>query len=176
MYLKRLKESDYKKFKELAEDYYLFGDDRYKKPALSKEAYYEFLTKLLKYERKETVPPNRVPSYSFWLVDESETLLGSIRLRKYLNEELKIEGGHIGYDIRPSARNKGFGTKMLALCLEKAKELNFKKVLITCYSDNLGSVKVIENNGGVLDSIEPSPKRNRKDTKRYWITLDAPKS
>jgi predicted acetyltransferase len=175
MRLRKLEEKDYEKFKELSEEYSLSGDDRYKEKSLSREAYSNFLTELSKFENKETIPPHLVPGYCFWLVDESDTLLGAIRLRKYLNDNLKIEGGHIGYDIRPSVRNKGLGTKMLSLCLEKAKELKLEKVLITCFTDNPASAKVIERNGGVLESIEPSP-RNGKDTKRYWVTLTAPKS
>jgi len=175
MQLRKLEEKDYEKFKEFSEEYSLSGDDRYTEKSNSREAYSNFLTEILKNENKETIPSHLVPGYWFWLVDESDHLLGSIRLRKYLNDQLKIEGGHIGYDIRPSVRNKGLGTKMLNLCLEEAKELNLEKVLITCFTDNPASAKVIEKNGGVLESIESSP-RNGKATKRYWITLTDPES
>ena len=175
MRLSKLEVNDYEKFKELSDEYSLSGDDRYKEKSLSNDTFSNFLTELLTFEKKETVPPHLVPGFCYWLVDDSDTLLGAIRLRKYLNDNLKIEGGHIGYDIRPSERNKGLGTKMLSLCLEKAMELKLEKVLITCFTDNPASAKVIEKNGGILESIEPSP-RNGKDTKRYWVTVTAPKS
>ena len=73
--------------------------------------------------------------------------------------------------IRPtSERNKGYGKKMLSLALPKAKALGLNRVLITCDETNLGSRKIIEENGGVYeDSVSQGdglpPKR------RYWIDL-----
>lgn len=40
-----------------------------------------------------------------------------------MNEQLVIGAGHIGYGIRPSEREKGIGTQMLALAIEKSKKL-----------------------------------------------------
>ena len=99
-------------FKDFSDEYALSGDDRYEGKSDSKEVFISFLKDLSKFENEETTPAHLVPGYHFWLVDPSDTILGCIRLRKYLNDNLKIEGGHIGYDIRPSARNKGLGTKM----------------------------------------------------------------
>lgn len=48
---------------------------------------------------------------------------------------------------------KGYGTLLLKLGLEKAKELGLKdKVLIICDDDNIGSYKIIEKNGGILEN------------------------
>ena len=81
-------------------------------------------------------------------------------------------GGHIGYGIRYSKWNFGYGTKMLALALKKAKQMGLEKGLITCNDDNIGSAKVIENNGGILqDIIENVVDGKRIYTKRYWIEL-----
>jgi len=57
-------------------------------------------------------------------------------------------GGNLGYYIRPSARNKGYGTKILELALVKAKKLGLQKVLITCDESNIPSKKIIEKNKG----------------------------
>jgi predicted acetyltransferase len=58
------------------------------------------------------------------------------------------EGGHIGYDVRPSERGKGCGTRLLRLTLQKARELGLDDVLITADEGNAASWKVIERNGG----------------------------
>ena len=46
--------------------------------------------------------------------------LGRIALRHRLNERLLELGGHIGYDVRPSARRRGHATAMLAAVLPYA--------------------------------------------------------
>jgi len=61
---------------------------------------------------------------------------------------------------------------MLSLALKKAKQMGLNRILITCDEDNIGSSKVIENNGGVLENIiENSINGNKIYTKRYWISL-----
>ena len=81
-------------------------------------------------------------------------------------------GGHIGYFIRYSKWNKGYGSKMLSMTLERAKKLGLKKVLITCNDDNFASIKVIEKNGGILEN-KVTNNINGKEllTRRYWIEL-----
>lgn len=95
-------------------------------------------------------PPSFVPSTTFWWTD-GDTYLGRINLRHRLNEHLLEVGGHIGYDIRPSARRQGHATAMLAAALPRAAALGIEKALITCDADNVASRKVIERNGGVLE-------------------------
>ena len=41
---------------------------------------------------------------------------------------------------------------MLALALDKAKEMHISPVLITCNDDNLASARVIEKNGFTLEN------------------------
>ena len=106
-----------------------------------------------------------MPATALWLVDNGE-FIGSLSLRHRLNENLLKMGGHIGYSIRPSARKRGYGTKILELALPIAKSLGIDKVLVTCDDDNTGSAKIIEKNGGVLENkVEHEGKLKR----RYWI-------
>jgi len=41
-------------------------------------------------------------------------------------------------------------------------------VLVTCDDDNIGSIRTIENNGGVLEEVVSGPDLDRP-TRRYWI-------
>lgn len=104
---------------------------------------------------------------TFWLIHNNE-VIGVSNLRHYLNDKLLINGGHIGYGIRPSFRRQGHATKILELSLKEAKKIGIEKVLLSCDKDNLGSIKTILNNGGVLWKeyfITDVP------TQSYWIDI-----
>lgn len=49
-------------------------------------------------------------------------ILGIINIRHALNDYLLTYGGHIGYSIRPSERQKGYGKIQLLLALKNAKK------------------------------------------------------
>jgi len=104
-----------------------------------------------------------------WLV-RCGRILGSVRVRCRLNDDLVHEGGHLGYEVRPSERRKGYASLMLRLALEKAREMGLKQVLVTCQKDNIASVRTIEKNGGLLEN-EIMSKRTGKPALRYWIAL-----
>ena len=48
--------------------------------------------------------------------------------------------------------------------------INLDKVLITCDDDNIASKRIIENNGGIFES-KIFKEENKKELRRYWITL-----
>jgi predicted acetyltransferase len=124
--------------------------------------------KLLQRQGK-CLPPGFVPITEFWAVDKKH-FLGRVVLRHHLNEALEKFGGHIGYEIRPSERQKGYGKQALALVLPEAKKIGLSKVLITCDDNNLGSIKIIESNGGLLqDRLQMEGRVTL--TRRYWIEL-----
>jgi predicted acetyltransferase len=108
-----------------------------------------------------------VEAEQFMLVYEGERrILGMINFRHYLNDYLAEYGGHIGYGIRPSQRQKGYGKVMLSLCLEKCCEFGLDKVLITCDVTNEGSRRTIIGNGG---AFECQTKEGDEILERYWV-------
>lgn len=119
------------------------------------------------------LPPNRVAETFYWLVDDdTRTYIGQISIRHQLTPALLRYGGHIGYGVRYSAWNRGLGTRMLALALEKAREMGLSRVLITCDEENIGSARVMEKNGFTLsDRIENKIDGQTVLTRRYWKTL-----
>jgi predicted acetyltransferase len=129
-----------------------------------------FVRQRLDWKKGHNLPDSYVPETMFWLIRNDNVILGTSSLRHKLNDKLRKLGGHIGYQIRPSQRKKGYGTMILKLTLAKARQFGLKQVLITCDDENTSSVKIIERNGGILkdkcDRDEPG-----KLTRRYWIEL-----
>lgn len=110
-----------------------------------------------------------VPETHYWGLVNGE-VVGRIALRHFLNENLKKFGGHIGYEVRPSARKQGVATAMLRELLKTARAKEIGRLLLTCAPENEGSNKTILNNGGVLEKTEYSAQAARP-TNYYWITL-----
>jgi predicted acetyltransferase len=106
-------------------------------------------------------PTGHVPQSTWWLLD-GEEYLGRISVRHELTEWLREFGGHIGYEVRPTARRRGHATTMLREVLPHAHALGIDPALLTCDEDNVASAKVIEAVGGVL--------QDRRGIKlRYWV-------
>lgn len=93
-----------------------------------------------------------VPSTTFWLVKGLE-FIGTGNIRHRLTSSLEKYGGHIGYAIRPSYWNQGYGTLQLRLLLREAYLLGIDPALITCDLDNPASSRVMVKNGGRLIDI-----------------------
>ena len=121
------------------------------------------------YRLGRNLKPDRVPSDCYWLVDaERNYFIGEIHIRHRLNDALLLRGGHIGYCVRYGEWGKGYGTYMLKLALEKAREMGLEKVLITCNDSNIASARVMEKNECVLQDKVPT---EGGLTRRYWKTL-----
>jgi predicted acetyltransferase len=58
--------------------------------------------------------------------------------------------GHVGYDIRPSARGQGHGRALLAATLREAYRMGIDPVVLSVETDNRVSIRVIESCGGVV--------------------------
>jgi predicted acetyltransferase len=50
------------------------------------------------------------------------------------------------------------------------QELGLSRVLVTCDEDNVGSIRTIEKNGGVLEDVITGPDLDAPK-RRYWIDL-----
>lgn len=129
----------------------------------------EMVQFLMDNEKGVNIPDGWVPDSTYWLLNNEKRIIGAVNIRHQLTEVLFNSGGHIGYGIRPSERQKGYATKLLSLSLEKARELGIKKVLVVCDKTNLGSLKVITNNNGIPDSDFVEDDGNI--VKRFWIEL-----
>ncbi|RDW21142.1 GNAT family N-acetyltransferase [Oceanobacillus arenosus] len=133
---------------------------------VAQDTYDEYLSEL---EIRQHGIENWVPNSNYFLINDENRIVAMVNIRHRLNDYLHNIGGHIGYGVRPSERRKGYATLMLAKALKKCKELELKRVLITCDEDNIGSAKVILNNGGIED--EPFHDKDGRVIRRFWIEI-----
>ena len=108
----------------------------------------------------------RVPA-TFMIAENDGELVGRTSIRHELNDFLFSVGGQIGYGVRPSYRRRGFATDILRQSLTYIHRLGVTQVLVTCLEDNVGSMKVIESQGGVLEN---TVEFEGALWHRYWIT------
>ena len=116
--------------------------NKYKKAL---ENFQEYLNDLHNYSKGDSLPQGEVITSAFWLIDKKE-VVGVVRIRR---QEVEC-AGHIGYDISPDFRNRGFGFQILKLALEKAIKIGIEEVILTCNIDNIASKRIIEKNKGKL--------------------------
>ncbi|XZL29214.1 GNAT family N-acetyltransferase [Clostridium perfringens] len=155
---------------EYKKEFILNGDSMDGCAELGKIEFFEEWIQILKDNSHiSTVRGGFVPSSTYMAIRESDNrIVGMIDIRHFLNNYLEKFGGHIGYSVRKSERKKGYAKKMLELALEKCKELNINRVLLTCSKDNIPSMKTILSQGGVLEN---EVLEGERITCRYWIDL-----
>jgi predicted acetyltransferase len=98
----------------------------------------------------DAISDDQVAMHWYCLVMPSGEIMGVSRLRPQLTPELEQSGGHIGYDIFPSVRAKGYGTEILRLSLGELYKFGVAQALLTVAPENLASIQVIRKNGGDL--------------------------
>ena len=119
--------------------------------------------------RGEGLPEGFVPHSTFCLVADGEVVAVS-NLHHRLTDRLRVEGGNIGYGVRPSARRRGHATEILRRTLDEARAVGLDEVLLTCAKDNPGSIGTIVKCGGRY-ADEVFVESRGKVVQRYWIAL-----
>jgi predicted acetyltransferase len=131
-----------------------------------------FLEVLADQQRGVDLPSNHVPS-TFLFAFVGPRIVGRVSIRHALNTLLERVGGHIGYVVVPEFRRRGYATEMLRQSIEIArKRLGIGRILVTCDDGNIGSIRTIEKNGGVLENVVSAPDI-MKPKRRYWIGVSA---
>ena len=121
--------------------------------------------------RGEGLPEGFVPHSTFWIVEDGREVVGVSNLRHRLTESLRVEGGHIGYGVRPSARRRGVAAELLRQTLARAHAMGISEALVTCASTNEASVRTILRNGGRFEGEAYVDKR-REIVRRYWVPTE----
>jgi predicted acetyltransferase len=132
-----------------------------------------YLQDLERWKLGKGLKPNQTATTTYFLVDERGEILAFGNWRFPLSDRCLREGGNLSYGTPPSQRGKGYATRFLRLCLEKAKASGWDKVLVTCNKTNLASASIIEKCGGRLENYLPSVEKGNEGNlvARYWIHL-----
>ena len=121
--------------------------------APARDDFAAYVRELLDEEHGENLPPGYVPCSHRWVVDEKGNVVGVVRVRHDISTPfLADEAGHIGYDVAPSLRRRGYGSACLRAGLERAREVGLKQVLLFADANNPASWRTIERCGGVLEA------------------------
>lgn len=137
-------------------------DDLQLADMVTPEGFATYVRRQLEDENEDAVRSRgMVPSTHLWFVD-GKIFLGRLSIRHRLTPWLRDYGGHIGYDVRPSARRQGHASEMLQQARPWAAGLGIDPVLVTCDVDNIASRAVIERAGGQFED-------ERHGKLRYWV-------
>ena len=148
----------YKTLQEIGKKEYGFTNDAFD---LKIENFPDYLKKKYHQKNSNYSPTKDGPQTVFWLIID-DIPVGVGKLRYQLNNNIEKSKGNIGYAIRHSQRNRGYGKTILKELLKKIKETNIKEILIICKEKNIVSRKIIEANNGKLKGIY-------KKKCQYWI-------
>jgi len=150
----------------MAEEFATQGDDRFR--ALLDDPF-RYLQAACRDEIGLQPDSARVGQTHF-LLFSGRRLLGGSRLRYRLLPSLLLDGGHIGYEIRPSERGRGHAKTILRLTLQEARWIGLRRILLTAASQNPASIRVIESAGGRPEGTSISP-ISQEVMRRFWIDL-----
>lgn len=87
-------------FLRLAQGWLDSGNDRYR---LALDDFDAYLARVDRFRDAAQVPAGRVPATELWVDAGDGEIVACVRLRWWLTPSLEVEGGQIGYDVRPSS-------------------------------------------------------------------------
>ena len=121
------------------------------------------------YDKKEKGLIEGQPvSFHYWAIDNGK-FIGEFQLRTGFGEKVLNDIGSIGYAVRVSEWKKGYGSEILRLGLEIAREKGMEKVLLNINENNTASICLCEKFGGVLEDRIRT--KEHETLRRYWINL-----
>ena len=143
-------------------------------PFVTKNNFDEYLRRMNDY--REGKDNDGLKEIFYWLFDKDKIVgSGSIRLNPEIDKITETYAGHIFYQIVPTYRKQGYGTIICHLLLQEMQKLGLKEAIISCYDTNVGSINIIENNGGeLIETVlgDGSPNSDYLKTRRYKIDID----
>lgn len=130
-----------------------------------------YVQSLIEEEAGVNLPERYVRCTHRWLVTGSAEVVGVTRPRHSVDTPFLAEnGGHIGYDVAPSHRGRGYGHMALAVALAEARRIGLTRVLLFTGRDNAPSRAIVEHAGGELAGISYS-EFWKEHLCKYWVQV-----
>lgn len=113
-----------------------------------------------------------VPAYHFRILNGEGAEVGHIHFRVGDTEHVRISAGHIGFEIRPDFRGRGYAGEACRALAPFVRSLR-ASVWITCDPDNKASARTIERLGATfVDEVavpahDPHFQRGSRRKRRY---------
>lgn len=118
--------------------------------------FYKWFKLVSKLDREENLKKGQVGCSCYLVLNkEDDSLIGLFDIRHSLDYKNGEVFGHIGVDIRPSQRGKGFYKTILNFALEEIKNFSINPVVISCSYDNIVSYKGITDIFGDYEKMIP---------------------
>lgn len=130
------------------------------------EPWAAYLERLERLRLGVEVPKGWVPA-TFLIAEVDGDVVGRVSIRHNLNPYLSEVAGQIGIGVRPAFRRRGYATAILRQSLVVAASAGLPDLLVTCDASNVGSIRVIERCGGILEDVAPARRDVHKC--RYWV-------
>lgn len=130
------------------------------------EDYQGGIKQRLSWNNPEYLKINKPFVQFYWLFDNNNSIVGTIRYRTNVPESL----GNVGYEISPKHRNCGYGKTMLKELIEILKMQKVNQIILTVSKENLSSIKVIEANKGIYCGVTHRASNN-EELNKYEIIL-----
>jgi predicted acetyltransferase len=158
-------------FLAMVDDFYANDPDNAAFYAPARLDFSAYVQRLLDEEAGRNLPDGYVPCSHRWLLLPEGKVVGVTRLRHNIDTPfLARNGGHIGYDVAPSERRKGYGHLALSAALAEARRIGLGRVLLFTAENNLPSRATIERAGGQLHGVSFSEFWNERLC-TYWIAV-----
>jgi predicted acetyltransferase len=137
---------------------------------LGREDFAAYVRELEEEAKGIGLPPGVVPQTTYVLVRDGARVLGEIRFRPATQPPFRVGHDHIGYNVRPSERRRGYAGFMLDSVLKEAVGLGLAGVSLAVEGDNPASVALIQKYGGsaLREGVDAD---NDEHVTIYWIPL-----
>ncbi len=119
---------------------------------LSREEFSEWVKQQIDFSYGKNLPQGWVPCTTYVLYID-DVPVGVSSLRHHLCPSLERDGGHIGTQILPKYRGKGYGIIIQKETMRKAEEMGIDSVLVFNHDDNEPAWRSSERLGGELASV-----------------------
>lgn len=126
------------------------GDYPWNDATLAKADFAAFIQDLRNEAEGIDLPPDIPPQQTFFVVLDEKTVIGELRFRPHVDEPWEKYNGHIGANLRPAYRNRGYGTQMMKCALDIARSHALEGIGLTINVTNIASVRMVEKCGGTM--------------------------